>query len=106
MLKKLMMGAALATLLASPVFAQAADPNFDALNTDPGVSYTAGTQSYAYAPRAHRARGHGAFAYVPRAAGQDGSVYSGRVDEDGAYVGQDPDPNVRLQLRRDYPSWQ
>jgi hypothetical protein len=95
MLKKLMMGAAFATLLASPVLAQT-----DALNTDPGVSYTAGTQSYAYAPRA---RGSRAFAYVPRAAGQAGSVYSGRVYEDGAYVGQDPDPNVRLQLRRDYP---
>jgi hypothetical protein len=31
-------------------------------------------------------------------------VNSGAVYVDGNYAGTDPDPNVRLQLQKDYPS--
>ena len=34
---------------------------------------------------------------APRANNQPNSVY-----ENGQYLGADPDPNVRLELRRDY----
>jgi len=72
-MKKLILGAALAVMAASPVLAQGA-----------------------YAP--HRAtRFDNIRAQAPMA--DNTSVYV-----DGQYVGMDPDPNVRLQLQKDYTS--
>jgi len=72
-MKKLILGAALAVMAASPVLAQGA-----------------------YAP--HRAtRLDNIRAQAPMA--DNTSVYV-----DGQYVGMDPDPNVRLQLQKDYTS--
>ena len=72
-MKKLILGAALAVMAASPVLAQGAywqhrDTRLDNIR--------------AQAPAAN-----------------NGAVYV-----DGQYVGMDPDPNVRLQLQKDYPS--
>ena len=38
----------------------------------------------------------------PAISAQATSVPRGAVIEEGKIVGQDPDPNVRLELRRDY----
>jgi hypothetical protein len=71
-MKKLILGAALAVLVASPALAQ---------------------------PRHHADynRLDGIRAQAP-------AVNSGAVYVDGNYAGTDPDPNVRLQLQKDYPS--
>ncbi len=81
MLKKLMMGTALAALLAVPAFA-------------------AQNHRSDYGYRAHvSARGGQAYAFVP---GETGAMRrSDQVFVSGHYAGQDPDPNVRLELRRD-----
>ncbi|MEJ2625410.1 MAG: hypothetical protein P8Z80_12955 [Pseudolabrys sp.] len=83
MLKKIAMGTALATLIAVPAFA--AQGNGRNIRTIDSV-----TADYTNVqPRAATA-----FAYAPGAfSGPD------RVYVDGKYAGQDPDPNVRLQLR-------
>jgi|RhiMetdeSRZDD1v2_1073273.scaffolds.fasta_scaffold41787_5 hypothetical protein len=47
---------------------------------------------------AHSAREH------PAESGPAASVPWDAVIEEGRIVGQDPDPNVRLELRRDYDS--
>ena len=107
MLKKIMMGAALATLLASPVLAQAADPNFASGALDAVYSTSpheaGGSPTFAYASR-HQAQwqqraAQRSYDFVP---GTTGSAYSDEVYLDGHYAGQDPDPNVRLDLRRDH----
>ena len=77
-MKKLVLAAALATLVATPALAQ--------------------YQQYPTAP--HHVR-------VDRLAGVRAqalpSVGSNTVIVDGQYAGADPDPNVRLQLQRDFP---
>jgi hypothetical protein len=48
-----------------------------------------------------------AFAQAPRhfhLAAQSAALPWDAVVEDGKVIGQDPDPNVRLELRRDYYS--
>jgi len=79
MLKKLIMGTALATLLAVPAFA--------AQGYRPNEGY-----------RTHMSA-RGAYAFVPAATGA--MRRADQVFVDGHYAGQDPDPNVRLDLRRD-----
>jgi hypothetical protein len=95
-MKKLIIAASFATLLASPAFAQSYDPNVGSGNVIPpasGFASNPGYGAFAYAqPRSERLRGLHAQAMAPDA-----------VDEDGHTIGQDPDPNVRLQLRRDAP---
>jgi len=106
-MKKLILGAALAAALASPAFAQSYNPGDGTGNViDLPARERAGGggditglvgNSYAYAPSratTHRLRGVRAQALEPN--GSD-VVYEG-----GQYIGQDPDPNVRLQLRRDW----
>ena len=96
-MKKLIMGAALATLLASPAFAQSYSADFgtgNVLNVPAaeaagGFGADTAGHAYAYAP----ARGSRAQAMSPS---DPDTVYN-----DGHYVGRDPDPNVRLELRRD-----
>jgi hypothetical protein len=99
-MKKLLLSAAFVTLLASPAFAQSYDPN---LGTGNIVPYTAlgdftgsAGNGYAYMPShatMRRLRGIRDEAIAPT--GSD-SVYV-----NGQYRGRDPDPNVRLDLRRD-----
>lgn len=106
MLKKLVMGTALATLMAAPAFAQAFNPGWGTGNNTPsyydaqgqlhaGLVRQSGRHAFAVAPR-------GAYAYVPGHAGVMGRF--DRVYDSGHYAGQDPDPNVRLDLRRDIPA--
>jgi len=111
-MKKILMGAAVFALLASPALAQSYDPDFGSGNlvqapwgNTPGSVGNEGgfaNSAYAYAPARHhvrRSRGLDAQAYVPGAGwsmGNPGAVYAF-----GRYQGADPDPNVRLELRRD-----
>jgi hypothetical protein len=77
-MKKLVLAAALATLVATPAFAQ---------------------YQSTYAPR-HA----GADSLAGIRAQAQPSVRGDAVYVNGQYVGADPDPNVRLELRRDIPS--
>jgi hypothetical protein len=104
--KKLIIGAALAAALASPAFAQSYTPDYGTGNVinQPALEYNGGGaditgsvgDSYALSPRAatQRLRGVRAQAMSPN----DSDV----VYEGGQYIGRDPDPNVRFQLRRDW----
>ncbi len=102
MLKKLVMGSALAALMAVPAFAQSFNPGWGTGNTMPAY-YDAQGQLHAGMYRqngasAYAAASHGTYAYVPGAAAFD------RVYGNGHYAGQDPDPNVRLNLRFGNPA--
>jgi opacity protein-like surface antigen len=90
-MKKLVLAAGLAALLATPALAQSYDSEYGTGNSLPTPPSWAAQQN---------AGAGSAFAYAPRAlrsAGSD-SVYV-----DGHNVGADPDANIRLQLRRDPP---
>ena len=80
-MKTLVATVALAAVIASPAFAQTATRRAPAVQQYPSQY----DQPYG------RAEG------TPRASNQANSVY-----ENGQYLGADPDPNVRLELRRDY----
>jgi len=107
-MKKLLMGAAFVALLASPAFAQSYNPDYGTGNVfnvpaaeAVGVTGSVGGP-YAYAPAPsyrHAKRGTRAQAYAPVGMGDSDTVYAY-----GKYQGRDPDPNVRLQLRRDNSS--
>jgi hypothetical protein len=93
---------AVATLVASPAFAQSYDPDIGSGNIAPvpGDSYAgwggyqSGYNAFASVPH----HGHGAFAQVP--AGRHFGAPSAIYGLDGrAY--NDPDPNIRTQLRRE-----
>jgi opacity protein-like surface antigen len=88
-MKKLIFGAGLAALLATPALAQSYNPSYGTGNSMPTppawANVGAGGNAFAYAPRGRRS------------AGSD-SVYV-----DGKYVGTDPDANIRFQLERDPP---
>jgi len=73
-MKKLVLGAALAAMAASPVFAQ-------------------GLYTPHHATRLDNIRAQAA-----------PTLQSSAVYVDGQFVGADPDANVRLQLQKDYPS--
>lgn len=105
-MKKLLMGAAFVALLASPAFAQSYDPDYgtgNVLNV-PAAEAAGGNgfSSYAYAPapqhlsRRERAMRAQAFAPAGTSMSDPDTVYAY-----GQYKGRDPDPNVRLELRRD-----
>ena len=103
-MKKLILGAALATLIAAPALAQAHNPNDGTGNVIPTTPFWR-TQSIAYESAANpyapsaatlaRLRGIRAQAFP---AATNDSVYA-----DGRYIGADPDLNIRFQLRRDPP---
>src|SRR6185437_8962108 len=112
-MKKIILSATVAMLLASPAFAQSYSSSYGTGNVidqpaleHSGPAWQGAFQSgfqggpqgaYAYEPpRAmnHKLRGVRAEAISPA----DPDV----VYENGQYVGRDPDPNVRLELRRDW----
>lgn len=80
-----------ATLASGPVFAQSYSADYGTGNL--GMVNPVRAQVSSRGTRVH--------AYVPRETGA--MRRSDQVFVDGNYVGQDPDPNVRLELRRDYP---
>ena len=103
-MKKLILSAALATVLAAPAFAQSYDPDVGTGNI---VSSWRGGYGKYYVPRsAMRAyaqaparrvytRSH-VRAHAPFLASDPYAV-----EIEGFYVGRDPDPLVRLDLRRE-----
>ena len=121
-MKKIILSAAVAMLLASPAFAQSYSASYGTGNVidQPALEhggpawqgefqggFHAGSQGgfqggpqggpYAYEPpraTSHKHRGVRAEGISPA----DPDV----VYENGQYVGRDPDPNVRLELRRDW----
>jgi hypothetical protein len=96
-MKKLILGAALAGLLAAPALAQSYDPDYGTGNTMAMPQAWQGqTTGSAFAPATmDRLRGIRAQA-LPSASADPVYAY-------GHYVGTDPDANIRLQLRRDPP---
>jgi hypothetical protein len=119
-MKKIILSAAVAVLLASPAFAQSYSGEYGTGNVinqpalehggpagqgefqggfRAGGGFQTGLQGgpYAYEPpraTSHKHRGVRAEGISPA----DPDV----VYENGQYVGRDPDPNVRLELRRDW----
>ena len=104
-MRKLLIAAGLAALVTSTASAQSYSPGFGTGNVinlpalEHGGFSAAGTAAgtYAYAPEntaARSARNARAQALSPN---DPDTVY-----EAGQYIGRDPDPNVRLQLRRDW----
>ena len=85
MLKKIAMGTALATLIAVPAFAAQSNVLHYRTIDSAQANYTNAVS-----------RGSNAYAYAPAALNRSERVYV-----NGKFVGQDPDPNVRLQLRQD-----
>jgi hypothetical protein len=90
-------------LLASPAFAQSYSAGYGTGNVinqpaleHGGFASTPENGAYAYAssPAGARMRGVRADSLSPS---DPDTVY-----ENGQYVGRDPDPNVRLELRRDW----
>jgi hypothetical protein len=88
-MKKFMIAAALTAFAASPAVAQQSP--WTAWQAP--AQYNAPSQAYMYAPAQ-------AYAQPGMSAGFAGSAPD-VVIENGMIVGQDPDANVRLQLRRD-----
>jgi len=88
-MKMFITAAALATVLASPAFAQSYDPDVGSGNIAPPV--------YAHAPRA----ADQAHARAPQdSLGAFARVGHGTVMWDGD-VARDPDPNIQFQLNRE-----
>jgi hypothetical protein len=85
-MKNLVAALALATLVASPAFAQSYDPDV-------------GTGNIAHAPYGGTAGAANAFAQVPRAYAT--SPRSDVVTDEGGHVQADPDLNIRTQLLRE-----
>lgn len=102
-MKKILVSAAFAVMLATPAFAQSYSPGYGTGNLvtlpaagggSPAAFSSAGS-AYASAPRtSERLRGVRAEAISPN---DPDTVYV-----NGEYVGRDPDPNVRLELRKDW----
>jgi hypothetical protein len=101
-MKKIFMCAAVATVLASPAFAQSYSPGYGTGNLVnlPALEHRGGESangSFAYEPpHATRRQLRGIRGEALSPADRD-TVY-----ESGQYIGRDPDPNVRLELRRDW----
>ncbi len=90
-MKKLLMAASFLALLASPALAQSYNPNAGSGNLVPPPGAVYGGPRY---PGAQQMPGYAANAMAWH--GPDTVIVHGRV------VGRDPDPNVRLMLRRDW----
>ena len=89
-MKNLVTAIALATLVASPAFAQSYDPDL-------------GTGNIAPAPYAQTVSGASAFAQAPR--GAVTSSQSNVVTDENGHVQADPDLNIRSQLQRENPGY-
>ena len=98
-MKLLTTAAALATLIASPAFAQYQDPYMYQQQYGAYSGYAPSAyQSYGYvAPGEAYAQGPYAGAYFGRSVNPSLDVYSTR----GRYIGSDPDPRVRSELSHD-----
>jgi hypothetical protein len=85
-MKKLVTAFALAALVATPAFAKTKHPRqpADTQAVGPFIVGEAGYDAYA-------------------AANGDGTHYGPGLMAYGVYTGWDPDPNIRLQLIREYP---
>ncbi len=101
-MKKILISTAF-ILMASPALAQSYSAGYGTGNViNPpaldhgGFAETSGNGAYAYAPEPAGTRGRGLRA-DPLSPSDPDTVY-----ENGQYVGRDPDPNVRLELRRDW----
>lgn len=100
-MKKILISTAL-ILLASPAFAQSYSAGYGTGNVinmpaaaPGGFAAAPETRAYAYSPRGGaRMRGVRAESISPS---DPDTVYV-----NGEYVGRDPDPNVRLEMRRDW----
>ena len=101
-MKRLLMSGAFSVMLLSPAFAQSYNPGDGTGNVidlpaleHGGVPTGSASRSFASEPRQTKQSRNGrAQALSPSDAD---TVY-----EDGQYLGRDPDPNVRLELRRDW----
>jgi hypothetical protein len=104
-MRKLLIAASFAAMVASPAFAQSYSPGFGTGNVidlparTQGGFFAAGNPNgaYAYAPGGAAARRQSDTRVDALSPSDPYTVY-----EAGQYVGRDPDPNVRLQLRRDW----
>lgn len=103
--KTLILGVALATLTVAPALAQSFNPNLGTGNIVPATTNwqdqaIASDAAHSYMPsQATLDRLRGIRAQAMPTAAHD------RVYVSGHYVGADPDPNVRLELRRDAPDF-
>ena len=102
-MKKFLMSTALSVVLASPAFAQSYSAGYGTGNVinqpaleHGGFAAAPSEDAYAYQPSRASARRMHARAESISPTDPD-TVY-----ESGEYVGRDPDPNVRLELRRDW----
>ena len=86
-MKTLILTIALAGVVATPVMAQTAGP--DARRAPPSQTLMQ-SDAQAFAPAGRNGTQR-------RGVVEPGAVYDG-----GTYIGADPDPNVRLNLRMDY----
>ena len=104
-MRKLLIAAGFAAIAASPASAQSYSSGYGTGNVinlpalEHGGFFAAGTpkSAYAYAPENSATRGVRDFRAPILSPNDPDTVYEG-----GQYVGRDPDPNVRLQLRRDW----
>ena len=90
-MKKLLLTASLLTALATPALAQSYNPNIGSGNLVPPPG---GVYGEPWSAAGSRMPGYAARAYA--------QPESEAVIAEGKVVGHDPDPNVRLMLRRDY----
>ena len=110
MKKMLYIAAALGVVIASPAFAQSYDPDLGSGNvggapTTSSGPYRGAEGAYRAAPGGYRGA-EGAYARVPNGAAGHGAARvqtpNAAYDNEGQVIGADPDPNVRLQLKRDH----
>lgn len=113
-MKKLIIGVAFAAMLASPAFAQSYSHDFGTGNTidvpaleHGGSSTVLGALDHTFAYQPSQARAHRAMSARARMdrSGLRANAMAGDPDavyESNQYIGRDPDPNVRLDLRRDW----
>ena len=104
-MRKLLIVAGLAAMIASPAMAQSYSAgagtgnvlNLPALEHGGFASPGAANAAFASAPERAMARGARSARAQALSPNDPDAVY-----ESGQYVGRDPDPNVRLELRRDW----
>lgn len=124
-MKKMILSAAVAMLLASPAFAQSYSSSYGTGNIidQPALEHGGSAWQgefrgrsqggpYAQGSYGQGSYAHGPYAYEPpRVTGHKHRGVRAEtlspadpdvVYENGQYVGRDPDPNVRLELRRDW----
>jgi hypothetical protein len=103
-MKKLLIGAALTAMLASPAFAQSYNAGYGSGNIidqpaleHGGSTASAGEAFAAVPPRVSARHARNTRAEQAVSPNDPYTVY----DESGDYAGRDPDPNIRFELHRD-----